>query len=104
MMVLKEFSRIVCVSLFSYQGSLFVVLRQLVYFITVAFVCQQLFKFFQNFFNKLRYPLLISNSFTLSHSFLNVKYFLKLFIFQNQKLQTEKEGFEPSRRLPDLYP
>ena len=43
MMILKEFSRIVCVSLFSYQGSLFVVLRQLIYFITVISVCQELF-------------------------------------------------------------
>ena len=60
MMILKEFSRIVCVSLFSYQGSLFTVLRQLIYFTTSHRMCQVLFEVFY--------------------------------------LQTEKEGFEPSRR------
>ena len=39
----KEFSRIVCVSLFSYQGS---VLRQLHYFNTSSNICQQFFSFF----------------------------------------------------------
>ena len=43
MMILKEFSRIVCVSLFSYQGSLLSSLRQLVYFITFTSACQVLF-------------------------------------------------------------
>ena len=43
MMILKEFSRIVCVSLFSYQGSLFAALRQLVYFTTSHRMCQVLF-------------------------------------------------------------
>ncbi len=42
----KEFSRIVCVSLFSYQGSLFLSRWQLVYFITSVFVCQELFSSF----------------------------------------------------------
>ena len=50
MMILKEFSRIVCVSLFSYQGSLLTILRQLVYFISFPTVCQELFQLFQNFF------------------------------------------------------
>ena len=74
MMILKEFSRIVCVSLFSYQGSLFAILRQLVYFTTFISECQALFLKFFNFFSEV----------------VNFK--------------TEKEGFEPSRRLPDLYP
>ena len=39
----KKFSRIVCVSLFSYQGLLRLSLRQLVYFISSLFVCQALF-------------------------------------------------------------
>ena len=39
----KKFSRIVCVSLFSYQGLLCLSLRQLVYFISSLFVCQALF-------------------------------------------------------------
>ena len=52
MMILKEFSRIVCVSLFSYQGSLLAALRQLVYFISFSTICQELFNFFQNFLSK----------------------------------------------------
>ena len=51
MMILKEFSRIVCVSLFSYQGSLFLTaFRQLVHFIIFINVCQALFSsFFETF-------------------------------------------------------
>mgnify|MGYP006868204320 CR=1 FL=1 len=51
MMILKEFSRIVCVSLFSYQGCLSVIsLRQPVYFIISFKSCQALFsKVFQIF-------------------------------------------------------
>ena len=46
-----EFSRIVCVSLFSYQGSLFLtVFRQLVYFIIFINVCQALFSSFLRHF------------------------------------------------------
>ena len=127
MMILKEFSRIVCVSLFSYQGSLFAVLRQLVYFITFiiacqvlfssffevfwclcvalkrlvysitcSFLCQQLFLFFSKLFNDFCDSLLIRNSFNLSHSFLNVKYFFEVFYFF--KIQNFK------RRRRDLNP
>ena len=46
MMILKEFSRIVCVSLFSYQGLLCLSLRQLVYFISFSTACQELFLIF----------------------------------------------------------
>ena len=47
----KKFSRIVCVSLFSYQGLLRLSLRQLVYFISSQIVCQVLFStFFKLFF------------------------------------------------------
>ena len=99
MLICKEFSRIVCVSLFSYQGCLscdslfilthsfsfvknffkffqiiffnmFAVHQQLVYFIIRIRVCQELFYLFLHFFVKI----------------------------------TEKEGFEPSRRVSDLYP
>ena len=42
-----EFSRIVCVSLFSYQCSLCLSLRQLIYFIMFVSVCQELFSFFE---------------------------------------------------------
>ena len=41
-----EFSRIVCVSLFSYQCSLCLSFRQLIQFITFISVCQELFSFF----------------------------------------------------------
>ena len=50
MMILKEFSRIVCVSLFSYQG-LFCSFEQLVYFISFKTVCQELFLIFFEVFN-----------------------------------------------------
>ena len=46
----RNFSRIVCVSLFSYQGLLCLSLRQLVYFITFISACQVLFSsFFEAF-------------------------------------------------------
>ena len=49
MMIFKEFSRIVCVSLFSYQSSFVLLyLRQLVYFIISIIVCQYwIFNFFK---------------------------------------------------------
>ena len=66
MMILKEFSRIVCVSLFSYQGSL-------------LYLCD--------------------SSFILSYSQLFVKNFFNFFkTFYLRSFETEKEGFEPSRR------
>ena len=47
--ILIEFSRIVCVSLFSYQGSYSLSLRQLVYFIIFHIVCQyRIFNLFSN--------------------------------------------------------
>ena len=51
-----EFSRIVCVSLFSYQCSLCPSLRQLIHFITFISVCQELFSFFWSkfFWNSFR--------------------------------------------------
>ena len=67
----KKFSRIVCVSLFSYQGLLF-------------------FRTACSFY-------LILNC--LSRTFL---IFLKYLVFK--KIKTEKEGFEPSRRVNDLLP
>ena len=42
----KKFSRIVCVSLFSYQGLLCLSLRQLVYFTSFLTACQELFLIF----------------------------------------------------------
>ena len=73
MMILKEFSRIVCVSLFSYQGSLFVCLSD--------------------------------SSFTLSHSFLNVKYFFEVFyFFKIQNLKRRRRDLNPRAAINDLLP
>ena len=50
MMILKEFSRIVCVSLFSYQGSLLVCLSDSLFILHHFFLfVKNFFKFFQNF-------------------------------------------------------
>ena len=174
MMILKEFSRIVCVSLFSYQGSLLVCLSDSLFTLPHLIDCVKCF--FEVFYfskfktsngeggiwtlapllttyslsrgapsaslgtspNRPTQSLLFSEAFyIISRCFLFVKNFFKFFqnflmtfvirclsatrllyhihfwmsstfwsflFFQNSKLQTEKEGFEPSRRLPDLYP
>ena len=50
MMILKEFSRIVCVSLFSYQGSLFLLSFDSSFSLSRSFsFVKNFFKFFQNF-------------------------------------------------------
>ena len=82
MMILKEFSRIVCVSLFSYQGS-FVLFRSLatahlVYHVRFR-LSRTFLSFFKTFSNSFVISSLISNSFTLPHSFLNVKHFFEVF-------------------------
>ena len=89
-----EFSRIVCVSLFSYQGSLSFD-SSFILSLSFSFV-KNFFKFFSKLFNDFCDSLLISNSFTLSHSFLNVKYFFEVFYFF--KIQNFK------RRRRDLNP
>ena len=99
----KKFSRIVCVSLFSYQGFFVLSLRQLVYFISSQIICQVLFQLFSNSF--LMNFCLADSLFTLSclQAFVNkFFYFFEKFIFF--KKIAEKEGFEPSRRVSDLYP
>ena len=67
---IKEFSRIVCVSLFSYQGSLFSV-SQTAHLLYHIFFClsRTFFKFFQTFsmfFQAIRS--LVDSLFTLPHS------------------------------------
>ena len=53
MMILKEFSRIVCVSLFSYQGSLFLLSFDSSFSVSPSFLfVKNFFKFFQNFSNE----------------------------------------------------
>ena len=98
MMILKEFSRIVCVSLFSYQGSLFCSLATAHLVYHVRFCLSRTFlSFFKTFLNSFVISLLISNSFTLSHSFLNVKYFFEVFYFFSEVINFK-------RRRRDLNP
>ena len=57
MMILKEFSRIVCVSLFSYQGSLFSLSLDSSFILSCSFLfVKNFFKFFQNFLNEFLLP------------------------------------------------
>ena len=64
MLMCKEFSRIVCVSLFSYQGCLS--LRQLVYFIISVLLCQALFSSFFKVFQLFRFLKKLSRYITVS--------------------------------------
>ena len=90
---------------FTVQLSRFFVLslRQLVYFISSQIICQVLFQLFSNSF--LMNFCLADSLFTLSclQAFVNKFFhFFEKFIFF--KKITEKEGFEPSRRVNDLLP
>ena len=75
----------------------FAFLRQLDYFIKSLFVCQALFYFLNFVLNSLS----CDSLFILSKCFSFVKNFFKLFYVEDK---AEKEGFEPSRQFPDLYP
>ena len=97
MMILKEFSRIVCVSLFSYQGSLSFD-SSFILSLSFSFV-KNFFKFFQNFLMAFVIRCLSATRLLYHIHFWMSSTFLKFFIFSKiQKLQAEKEGFEPSRR------
>ena len=100
----KKFSRIVCVSLFSYQGFSFCLSDS-------SFILSHLKSFVKYFFSTFFQILFLMNLclagslFTLSclQAFVNKFFhFFEKFIFF--KKITEKEGFEPSRRVSDLYP
>ena len=88
--------------LFSFQGSL-LSQRQLIYFIISILACQQLFLiYFLFFFFK---SAVSSTAQLVYHENSSVSStFLFLFFLAFFKKETEKEGFEPSRRLPDLHP
>ena len=85
MMILKEFSRIVCVSLFSYQGSLFLLSFDSSFSLSQSFLfVKNFFKFFQNFFNDFfvircssATRLLYHIHFWMSSTFLNFLNFFK---------------------------
>ena len=99
----KKFSRIVCVSLFSYQGFSFCLSDSLFILSHLKSFVKYFFNFFSNSF--LMNFCLADSLFTLSclQAFVNkFFYFFEKFIFF--KKITEKEGFEPSRRVSDLYP
>ena len=124
----KKFSRIVCVSLFSYQGfslclsdSSFILSYLFLFvkyffqvfsnFFELRFCCRfvddlDTLSFFQLFQILFLMNLCLADSlFTLSclQAFVNKFFhFFEKFIFF--KKITEKEGFEPSRRVSDLYP
>ena len=79
----KKFSRIVCVSLFSYQGLLCLSLRQLVYFISSLFVCQVLFSSFSNIFELRFCCRFVDDLDTLSYllSFVNCEFHFSEILF-----------------------
>ena len=61
--------------------------------------------FFKTFQMNFCDSLLISNSFTLSHSFLNVKYFFEVFIFSKiQNSKRRRRDLNPRAAINDLLP
>ena len=92
---MQNFQGCVYCLILNYHGSLLRCLKQLCYYIKFVLACQEVFYSFSNFFELL---LSSSNSDILSYLFFLVNNFFKLFT------RTEKEGFEPSRRFPDLHP
>ena len=79
----------------NYQGSLLCRLKQPSYYIKLILSCQQLFKLFLSFSEL--FIALLEQLRQFIMSFLSCQ---ELF----SKQEAEKEGFEPSRRLPDLHP
>ena len=111
----KKFSRVVVYCLVIKVPVVSCLKRQLLHSITVAIVCQELFQSFLNFFSVHCFSLasqlkhIITFAHILSRSILNFFQVLILldtsfcFTFTEipisyQIKQTEKEGFEPSRR------
>ena len=104
------------ISLFNYQSSFLSAVvsfkRQLIYYITFKLICQQLFwKSFSDDCQGNSIPVCHLLSFsTRQLSYINISNFVCQQLFQKKIEQiifsnkAEKEGFEPSRRLPDLYP
>ena len=96
MMILKEFSRIVCVSLFSYQGSLFLLSFDSSFSLSHSFLfVKNFFKFFSKLF-LMKFFVFVDDLSTLSQvgSFVNHFFdFFKFKILKNQK-----------RRRRDLNP
>ena len=100
MMILKEFSRIVCVSLFSYQGSLFVCLSDSSFTLSHSSVPVKYFfsSFFEAFFDVC--VSLSGDLFTLSH----VRFFVNNYFvfFKTFQIVCSKESIlcDSSVRIP----
>ena len=107
--ILIEFSRIVCVSLFSYQGSYSLSLRQLVYFITFISACQVLFlSFFRGIFwclcaalKRLVYS--ITCLFLCQQLFLFFSKLFKLFVQKKQFFVTAQLEYHFPNELSTLF-
>ena len=93
MMILKEFSRIVCVSLFSYQGSLFVCLAtaHLVYHSHFC-LSRTFLSFFQNFLMTFVIRCLSATRLLYHIHFWMSSTFLKFFIFSKFKTSNGEGG------------
>ena len=110
MMILKEFSRIVCVSLFSYQGSLFVISQtaRLLYHIHSVLV-KNFFKFFRSIFFMIVSPVqatcLLYHIFItgLSTTFLFFSKLFKLCVQKNQFFVTAQLEYHFLRRLSTVF-
>ena len=99
----KEFSRIVCVSLFSYQG--FCRFRQLIYFITSFRLCQELFSSFFKFFFDVLLPTFSLTTRLFYHSFSSLsRTFLFIFCFfifhKKQKIKRRRRDLNPRAGYP----
>ena len=109
MMILKEFSRIVCVSLFSYQGSLFVCLSDSSF--TLSHSPAPVKYFFQVFFEVFwclcvalkRLVYSITCSFLCQQLFLFFSKLFKLFIQKKQFLATAQLEYHFPTRLSTLF-
>ena len=109
MMILKEFSRIVCVSLFSYQGSLFVCLSDSSF--TLSHSSAPVKYFFQVFFEVFwclcvalrRLVYSITCSFICQQLFLFFSKLFKLFVQKKQLLVTAQLEYHYKKNLSTLF-
>ena len=93
MMILKEFSRIVCVSLFSYQGSLFLLSFDSSFSLSHSFLfVKNFFKFFQNFLMAFVIRCLSATRLLYHIHFWMSSTFLKFFIFSKFKTSNGEGG------------
>ena len=93
MMILKEFSRIVCVSLFSYQGSLFSLSLDSSFILSYSFLfVKNFFKFFQNFLMAFVIRCLSATRLLYHIHFWMSSTFLKFFIFSKFKTSNGEGG------------